>query len=370
MKITKIETITADIPRLNPQKLAFATFDIINYVFTKVHTDEGFIGLGEATMLSGPTWSEESQETVKGVIDKHLARLVVGEDPFCVERILGKMEYVKGNLFAKAAIEFALFDIMGKALKVPAYQLLGGLCQEKIPLSWSLGVPGQTPEMEAKDALQLIEKGWRILKMKVAAESIEKDVERVKKVREAVGDDVKIRLDANAGWNYIAALKGIQELEKYNIDLLEQPLPRWDIDGMARLAKVINTPIMADESLCTLQDAMNIVKKDAASVFSLKMMKHGGLCNSKKVAGIAEGAGIPCYVGAMGEAGVGTAACLHFAASTKNVTLGCELFGPLMLKGDIITKPIQYEKGYVFVPKGQGLGVELDEEKLRKYIAK
>ena len=189
-------------------------------------------------------------------------------------------------------------------------------------------------------------------------------------VRETVGSDVKIRLDANAGWDYITAFKGINAMEKFDIEFLEQPLPKWDIDNMARLGNAIKTPIMADESVCTLQDAINIIRKDAASIFSLKAEKHGGLYNSKKVAGIAEGAGISCYVGCMIETGIGTAAYAHLAASTKNVTYGCELFGPLAIKEDIIVDPIKYEKGYIFVPEGPGLGIELDEDKIEKFIVK
>ena len=172
MKIVKVEAIPVNIPRINPLILSFGKLDTITYIIVKIYTDEGIIGLGEATTLQGPTWSEESQETIKGVIDKYLAKLVIGEDPFRIEKILEKMDYVRGNLFAKAAIEFALFDILGKYLEVPVYQLLGGLYRRKTLLSWSLGALDQTPEMEAKEGLERIEQGWKILKMKVAAKSL------------------------------------------------------------------------------------------------------------------------------------------------------------------------------------------------------
>ena len=153
MKITKVETIPINIPRLNPLVLSFGKLDTMTYIITKVYTDEGIIGLGEAAALQGPTWSEESQETIKGIIDKYLAKLVIGENPFHIEKILEKMDYVRGNLFAKAAIEFAIFDIIGKYLEVPVFQLLGGLYREKTLLSWSLGALGQTPELEARASL-------------------------------------------------------------------------------------------------------------------------------------------------------------------------------------------------------------------------
>jgi muconate cycloisomerase len=366
MKIIKVETIPLNIPTARPHGLSFGALTSINYVIVKIHTDGGQVGLGEAATLGGPTWSEESQETIKATIDNYLAKLILGEDPFRVEWMLKKMDKgVKGNLFAKAAIEMGLFDIVGKSLGVPVYQLLGGLCHEKVPLSWSLAT--MNPKQEAEEAVERVEKGWGILKLKVGMKSIDEDVLRVKTVREAVGDRVKIRVDANQGWDYVTARKAIAAMEEYGIEFVEQPVPRWNMNGMARVAKAINVPVMADESLCTMRDAITIVKKEAADIFALKLTKSGGLLNSKGIASVAEAYGIGCYVGSMIETGIGTAAYLHCATSTSNLSYGCELWGPLMIKDDIVTESIKYERGHIVALKKPGLGIELDEDNVRKY---
>ncbi|MFQ5710667.1 MAG: mandelate racemase/muconate lactonizing enzyme family protein [Candidatus Geothermarchaeales archaeon] len=365
MKIERVEAIPVNIP-IYPERLSFGAIEVINYVITRVYTDESVVGLGEAATLQGPTWSEESQESIKYVIDRYLSKAVLGEDPFCLERVLERMDrIVRGNLFAKAAIEFALYDIIGKTLGVPIYQLLGGLYRGRIPLSWTLATCD--PELDAAEAQEKVKQGWRILKIKAGVGDPERDVAKVKRVREAVGDEVKVRVDANQGWDFREALRIMGKLEQYDVEFVEQPLPKWDLDGMARLASTFKTPIMADESVCTVQDALNIIKKGAASIFSLKMTKSGGISNSKKVAAIAEAAGIGCYVGCMIETGIGTAAYAHFAGSTRNVGYGCELFGPLRLEEDITGGSIEYIDGEIVVPKGPGLGVEIDDEKLEKY---
>ncbi len=174
-------------------------------------------------------------------------------------------------------------------------------------------------------------------------------------------------MDTNQRWDEISTLRAMDEMRELDIELLEQPLPRWNLDGMARLRARLNVPIMADESVCTVADAVTLVRHEAADAFALKLTKAGGMRRTQQVVGIAVGAGIPCYVGCMRETGVGTAAYAHFAAATPAVTLGCELFGPLMLVDDIVTEPIRYDRGHILAPRGPGLGVELDKDKLRHY---
>ena len=203
--------------------------------------------------------------------------------------------------------------------------------------------------------------------MKIGAAEPAADVARLERIAAALRGRAVLRVDVNQGWDEPTTLRWLPALEACEIDLLEQPVARWNLDGMARIAAATRLPVMADESLCTPQDAVTLVKRAAADAFALKLTKAGGFSASKKVAAVAEGAGLPCYMGCMIETALGTAAYAHFVAATPNVTLGCELFGPLLLAGDVGRPPIRYADGQVWVPRGPGLGVELDEEQLARY---
>lgn len=366
MLINSIRTAILDVPLKRPHKLSLFTIEKVNVILVIMSTDNGFEGLGEAIALGGPTWSEESGESIKSTIDKYLAPYLIGENPGQFEKIRAKMELaVRGNYFAKTALEMALFDVVGKQRGIPVYDLLGGLATDSIPMSWSLA--SNDAEEELKEAEAFMQKGGFIFKMKVGSLTPEADVARVKHIRESL-PGVKLRVDANQGWDRVTAVRTAKQLDNYQLDFIEQPVPRWDINGMAAVAKAINTPVMADESLCTTHDAMELVKNEAASVFGIKLTKAGGFLNCKRQAAIAEAAGIKCYVGCMVETGLGTSAYLHFAVSTPAVTIGCELFGPLLLADDIVKESTQYHGGYIVSNPRPGLGVTLDDAKVNKYI--
>jgi muconate cycloisomerase len=368
MKITDISVRLVDIPFRVLPKVAFGESAEQNFAIVQVQTDEGIEGLGEASCFGGPAWNEESVETVKLVIERYLTPVLVDEDPFGIERILERMDVAaKRNYFAKAAIEMALFDIMGKVLDQPVYNLLGGLYQERIELSWTLASSDAKAEID--EAAPLWERGHRIFKFKTGVQEVSKDAARIRQWREAY-PDARIRVDTNQGWDEIMTLRAMDEMRDLNIELLEQPLPRWNLDGLARLRKRLSVPLMADESVCSPADAVKLVRHKAADIFALKLAKAGGIRRTQQVVGVAVGAGIPCYFGCMRETGIGTAAYAHVAGATRAVSLGCELFGPLMLTDDVVTEPIQYDRGQIVVPGGPGLGVSLDEDKIRHYARK
>ncbi len=365
MKITNIAVQLIDIPFHAPHKVSFGQIMVQNFAIVQIQTDQGIEGLGEAPSIGGPTWNEESAETVKLVIDRYLEPVICGEDPFNTERIIERMDTAaKGNYFAKAAVEMALFDIIGKALNQPIYNLLGGCYRDRIELSWTLSSADAKAEIDEASALW--EQGYRIFKIKVAAQEVAKDIARINEIRAAF-PEARIRLDANQGWDECMTLWAMDRLRDVNIELLEQPVPRWNLDGMVRLRDRLNVPLMADESVCTPADAVTLVRHNAADAFALKLAKAGGFRATEQVVGVAVGAGIPCYMGCMRETGVGTAAYAHFSAASRAVSLGCELFGPLMMVDDVISEPIQYESGHIVVPRGPGLGVRLDEDKMRYY---
>ncbi|HBY94161.1 MAG: hypothetical protein M5U01_14715 [Ardenticatenaceae bacterium] len=383
MKITTIETLQVAIPlrRLHQMAAGGADIGLGKYPIIKVKTDEGIVGLGEAPALKEwggdyGTYFGESAKTVMLVIREHLAPVLEGQDPFRIEWIHGLMDKaIKGHPYAKAAIDMALYDIMGKALGVPAYQLLGGLYRREIPLAHSIGI--MPAEKAAAEAAVAVEDGIKTIKLKIGLDP-ERDVATVREVRKTVGPGITITVDGNQGYpSAKAAIRVLRRMEEYNVLFVEQPVE--GLSAMAKIAQAVDMSVMADESAWTSQDILRILDMRAADFVSLYPTKPGGLWKAKKVAAVCEAGGIYCNVNGSAELGIANAANLHLSASTKVVTLACvypvttlegrektKLAGRFYLD-DIITEPFEYKDGALIVPDGPGLGVELDERKVDKY---
>ena len=307
-------------------------------MFVRIETRDGLVGWGEAACLGGPTWSEESAESIVATLERYVAPWLVGRDATQIEALRLEMaRRVQGNPFARAAVEMALWDLNGRALGVPVHRLLGGRVRDRVPLSWSLAVD-EPRRRGARRRATKVARGHRIFKIKTAAHPVAEDVARVRAIREAVGPDVRLRVDANQGWDRPTALRAIRAIEPYDLDFVEQPVPRWDLDGLAEIARSVTVPIMADESCCSPQDALAIARRGGVSILALKLTKSAGLLGTMAIARIAEAAGLGCYVGCMIETSLGTAAYLQVALAASPVTWGCELFGPLLLRGDVVRR--------------------------------
>ena len=366
MKLATVRVIQADIPVGRPHKMSFTTLEAVNFVFVRLETADGLVGWGEAACLGGPTWSEESSESVAATIERYVAPWLVGRDASEIEPLTRELaRRVQGNPFARAAVEMALWDLNGKALGVPVHRLLGGRVRDRVPLSWSLAVADHDAEVE--EARAKVALGHRIFKIKTAALPLAEDLARVRRLREALGPAVSLRVDANQGWDRATALRATRAMEDWQVDFVEQPLPRWDLDGMAELARRVSVPIMADESCFSPHDALAIARLGGVSILGLKVTKSAGLGNTLAVARIAEAAGMTCYVGCMIETSLGTAAYLHVALAAAPVIWGCELFGPLLLKGDVVSDPVRYADGCILGLDGPGLGVSVDEALLKEW---
>src|SRR5262250_3260367 len=381
MKITKIETIPIRLPTRRVHQWASLTTPIGVYVIIKLYTDEGLIGLGEAPVLKdwggdyGKYFGETPQTTVH-IINDILMPALKDQNPLQFESIHGRMDKaVKGYPYCKAAIDAALYDVAGKALKVPAYQLLGGLFRDRIPIAHSLGL--MEIEKAVDEARQVIAEGVKTIKLKGGVEQ-KRDVELVKQIRKAIGPDLNICVDANQGYpTPKAAVKIVKAMEEYGLLYMEQPVE--GIDRMAEVARRVDTPIMADESAWTGQDVMEIVQKKAADIISIYTTKPGGLFRAKQVAAVAAAAGLPCNVNGSVETGVGNAANVHLAASTAAVTFGCVVpvstpkgkgkkgIAGIYYQDDIIKDAFGYSDGDILVSTKPGLGIELDEDKLKHY---
>ena len=369
MKIASVRVIQADIPVERPHTMSFTTLEAVNFVFVRLETSEGLVGWGEAACLGGPTWSEESSESIAATIERYVVPWLLGRDAEGIEALAREMaRRVQGNPFARAAVEMALWDLNGRALGIPVHRLLGGRVRDRVPLSWSLAVAD--PASEIEEARAKVARGHRIFKIKTAARPVTEDVERVRRLREALGPHVSLRVDANQGWDRPTALRAIRALEPFDVDFVEQPVPRWDLEGMAEIGRRVDVPIMADESCFSPHDALAIARLGGVSILGLKLTKSAGLTGSMAIARIAEAAGMGCYVGCMIETSLGTAAYLHVALAAAPVTWGCELFGPLLLRGDVVREPVRYADGAILALDGPGLGVEMDERALGEWVRK
>lgn len=383
MKIARIETIPIRLPTRRAHQWASLTTPIGVYVIVKVETEEGIVGLGEAPVLKDwggdhMKYYGETPQTTVHVINDILAPVLVGKEPLEIEAIHFQMDRaVKGYPYAKAAIDMALYDIAGKALKLPAYQLLGGCYRRRVPIAHSLGL--MEIEKAVEEALQVKKEGIKTIKLKGGVEP-KRDIELVKQIRKAVGPDLHIVVDANQGYpTPKAAVEIIKAMEEYGILYMEQPVE--GIDAMAEVARRVDTPIMADESAWTPQDVLEIIRKKAADIISIYTTKPGGLFKAKKVAAVAEAGGLTCNVNGSVETGVGNAANVHLAASTAVASLACVVpvstpkgkgkkgIAGIYYQDDLITEAFEYDNGDILVSSKPGLGIELDEEKVKYYRA-
>src|SRR5712691_2894016 len=211
MKLADLRVVRADIPVRRPHKMSFTTLEKVNFAFVRMETSDGLTGWGEAACLGGPTWSEESAESVAVTIERYIAPWLVGRDATRIEALSREMaRRVQGNPFARAAVEMALWDLNGKALGVPVHRLLGGRVRDSVPLSWSLAV--SDPAAEVEEAREKVSRGHRIFKIKTAAHPLAEDIKRIEAIRAAVGSGVALRVDANQGWDRATALKAIRAI--------------------------------------------------------------------------------------------------------------------------------------------------------------
>lgn len=370
MRIDRVEVIPIRVPNRVPIKLSSMLLERQENVIVRLRAGS-LTGIGETQPLCGFQGCTESQGTIVPLIRDRFAPLLVGRSPFDLERIIRDLEQaIWGNPYAKAAVIDALYDLMAKAYGVPLYQLLGGCYRDKIPVVWTIGI--KDPQKMAEEALRALERGFRLIKVKVGALRLEEDVQNVEAVREAVGPEIGLRVDANGALSFVQGLALLRNLSPFNLELVEQPLRIWDLDGMARLIELVGIPIMPDESLHSLQSALELVAKRAASIFGMKLAKHGGVYYSQKIAAIAQAASIPIYPGGQPGTSVGSATAAHFYAATWNATLGGDFhIGPAgWLADDVVRNPLVVKEGYAFVPQEVGIGVEVDEEKLIKYAVR
>jgi len=363
-RIDGVETILVDVPTIRPHKLSMHTMNSQTLVLVMIRCSDGTVGIGEGTTIGGLSYGEESPEGIKLTVDTYIAPAILGADASRVASVMADVKKrVKGNRFAKCAVETALLDALGKRLGLPVSELLGGRQHETLPVAWTLA-SGDTTRDIAEAEQMLDARRHNIFKLKIGLRAVNDDVAHVAAIKRALGDRASVRVDVNQAWSETDARRGIPALEAAGVDLIEQPLSRDDRGAQARLSGRFGVAIMADEALHGIKDAFDIASRGAADVFALKINQAGGLYDAAKMAAVGEAAGIGMYGGTMLEGGVGTAASAQVFSTLPKLAWGTELFGPLLLTEEILATPLRYGDFGLEIPTGPGLGVELDMDRV------
>jgi muconate cycloisomerase len=382
MKVTGCEVFLVAVPSRREHTWASKMETPIgHHAVVRLDTDEGVSGWGEAPAIA--TWGGshmryygETPETVKHIVESYLVPAVRDVDPAEIAVVHARMDkVVKGHPYAKAAVDIACYDAVGKAMGVPVWKLLGGRHRDGIEVTHSLGI--MEVERCVAEAEQAVREGIRTIKCKTGLDP-ERDVELVRRVRETVGDEVKIRVDGNEAYRTVwQAVETTRRQEEYGLFLCEQPVA--GAEALAAVAARIDSPVMADESAWTMRDILELYELDAASCFSCYVTKPGGLHRARQQAELAAALGFVCDIGGSIELGIGNAANLHLGAAlapaelpsvcpvTKPAGAGGPEIAGVYYTDDIVAEPFRFEDGRVLCPDGPGLGVEVDTEKLARY---
>lgn len=366
-KIDAIETILLDIPTIRGHVLSMATMKTQSAVLVRIKYSDGSEGIGEGTTIGGLSYCPESPESIQSVIETYIAPALVGLGGDNVNAILQLVDrLVQGNRIAKAAVEIALWDGLGKRMDVPVSQLFGGAVHDRLPVAWTLA--SGNSDTDIAEAQDMMESGrHNIFKLKIGKRTVRDDVEHVARIKRALGDAASIRVDVNQAWSLSDARWGVKGLQDAGCELVEQPVRARYRRAMAELTSNYEIAIMADEALNGPEDALALAGAEAADVFAVKVAQSGGLTRASEVIALGRAAGLGLYAGTMLETGLGTAAALQLFSTTEHLGWGSELFGPLLLKDDILAEPLHYDNFCVSIPIGPGIGVALDHDKVAHY---
>src|SRR5262245_105818 len=362
MRITAIEPILVDVPLKTPVHGVHGIAAVQRSLLVRVATDGGIEGWGNVDPTPG--YSPVSVDDVFGTVGR-LVSVLTGTDSFNVHAALARMEAAANGMSeAPAAIEMALLDLKARALGIPVHSLLGGRVKDAVTLNaWIGTVP---PAQAAAEAVAWLQRGFSTAKIKVSG-ATDEGIERVAAVRASVGSRMGLRVDFNESLTPAEAPAFIRRLEPYALTLVEQPIVRTDIPGLARLRASIGIPLMADESVTDPGALVEIIRREAADLVKLKVMKQGGLLRTLEMVACAGAAGLRVVLGHGFGLTLSTLAEATVAAVSEAVIDGCEAVGPLKMAGDVVSDPVSLEAGVIQLPDTPGLGAAIDPEALKRY---
>lgn len=367
--ITGVRTVVVDLPSRRPHRFASHEIDTQAYLVVAITVDGEVTGVGEGVSPGGPWWGGESIEGQQALIEHHVAPLIVGRPLQPIRQLMADVDRaVFANPFAKAAVEMALHDALGRLMGVPAHLLLGGggAQRDRFPVRWALSAAAA--EEVLAECEEVVAAGHTALKFKMGALPPADDLVRMARIVEGLPGHLSLLVDPNGTWDRRTAVRSVLALEEMGVDVVEQPIERRDLDGMADLVRrATRIAIMADEGVCAPADALAAVEARACDSIAVKVGKAGGLARARDVATIAHTAGCRVYGGTHLESSLGTAANLQLLAALPTPADGTELVGPLLLADDLTVERLEYVDGDVLVPAGPGLGVDVDWDKVAKY---
>lgn len=353
MRIVDIVTDRIAVPMKKPFKTALRTVTTAETVIVRILCDDGSVGWGEAP----PTMAITGDSI--GGIEAFVAWMrpqLLGEDPRLLERIMEILH--RGsvrNTSAKAALDMAIYDLASKAAGQPLYRFLGGY-RDELETDYTVSV--NTPGEMGEDAARFVAEGYTMLKIKVGNGGLLEDLRRIEEIRKRVGDGIALKLDANQAWSAKEAISAIKTMERggLGIELVEQPVKAGDLEGLERVTKSVDTLVMADESVFSPEDASAVLRRGAADLINVKLMKTGGLHRAVAICKMAESFRIPCMVGSMIESHLGVTAAAHLAAGMKNVTM-CDLDSAILMASNPVVGGVAYAGMRIGLPEAPGLGI-------------
>lgn len=370
MKISNIEVVPLRLPVKKPLVESGGSFDAFNHVIVKIRADNGASGIGE--IESYPSFERPGSETQAGIVallHEQLVPPLIGLHPFDVNAAWQRMDHaVVGHLREKGGIDIALHDLMGRQLGIPVHRLLGGAVRDGYVVEGvGYGISLDEPEVVAGIARDALAAGYRQLELKGGDADPQRDIERLRLVREAIGPKIPIKIDFNGYYEVKTAIRVIREMEHFGVQWIEQPARYWDLEGLALVRQSVTTTIVADESVESPYDLMRVIRANAVDAVHIKPTVKGGLTTARRLAAIAEAGGVAIVPGTSAPSGLGMAAAQAFIAVTANLSGGAHGSPLDILVEDIVTDPIPANATYVTIRDGPGLGVDLNEAVVARY---
>jgi len=361
--IAKIEAIPFTLSFDTSLRSGRGFFPKAENVLVRVTTDTGVVGFAEA--MGFKQLFGESQQSIVWAIEQWIAPKIMGLPISAIEKVWAELDLIQGNNTAKGSVDIALHDALAKHIGLPLYQMLGGWI-DRIGLTWIVGLA--SIEQMLEDAMTASAKGFKSFKIKIG-DSTEKDVEVIRLIREALGNDVLLYVDANQAYTPTEAMRALPRMMEYGIEIVEDPIPHWHTESRLKLARMLPVPLLGDESVVSPMDIKREIDTGALGMINIKTARSG-FYQSRKIIHLAEQAGYRCLIGTLLETDIGALASAHFGAAFRAFTYPAELTYHLKMQDHLLDSPLNIQDGSLILPTAPGLGIELDEEKLERYRVK